>query len=99
MSERALALVPNPDAAAKRKRAGDNDGDNDALLAPGSVSDPSLALVVPATGGPAITKAEYEKRLKDVRGAVFSTFDSVVVDLPPLSLSLSLSSSPSLSQP
>ena len=99
MSERALALVPNPNAAAKRKRAGDNDGDNDALLAPGSVSDPSLALVVPATGGPAITKAEYEKRLKDVRGAVFSTFDSVVVDLPPLSLSLSLSSSPSLSQP
>ena len=66
MSDRPLALVPNPDAA-KRKRGDGNDAEEDnALLAPGSVSDPSLALVVPATGGPAITKAEYEKRLKDV---------------------------------
>ena len=68
MSDRALALVPNPDATAKRKRDGDGGDkeDNDDSLTPGSVSDPSLALVVPATGGPAITKAEYEKRLKDV---------------------------------
>ena len=66
MSDRALALVPNADAA-KRKRGDDGDDDEDDLsLAHGDVSDPSLALVVPATGGPAITKAEYEKRLKDV---------------------------------
>ena len=75
MADRALALVPNPDAAAaKRKRGvdgGGGDEDNDASLAPGSSSDPSLALVVPATGGPAITKAEYEKRLKDVRAFWF----------------------------
>jgi len=71
MADRALALVPNPDSKRKRSDGGGNgDEDNDdASLAPGS-SDPSLALVVPATGGPAITKAEYEKRLKDVRSGV-----------------------------
>lgn len=77
MADRALALVPNPDS--KRKRGmdgggGGGDEDNDASLAPGFSSDPSLALVVPATGGPAITKAEYEKRLKDVRGALVFEF-------------------------
>lgn len=63
MADRALALVPE-----KRKRSGDGDGDGDgdSALASASASDPSLALVVPATGGPAITKQEYEKRIKDV---------------------------------
>lgn len=75
MSDRALALVPKADA--KRKRGvdgGDDDDEGASLAAPGSVSDPSLALVVPATGGPAITKAEYEKRLKDVRYLVIFLF-------------------------
>ena len=88
MSDRALALVPSADA--KRKRSGDGDGEDDELsLGPGGhVSDPSLALVVPATGGPAITKAEYEKRLKDVSGWLSFEMRFVVVNLlEPLSFS------------
>lgn len=85
MADRALALVPNPDSR-KRRVGGGGDEDIDASLAPGSSSsDPSLALVVPATGGPAITKAEYEKRLKDVsEGVVVFEFvyDSVARPLP-----------------
>lgn len=74
MSDRALALVPNSDAKRKRGGVDGGDGDDEGAFPPGSVSDPSLALVVPATGGPAITKAEYEKRLKDVR--IFLVFFS-----------------------
>ena len=108
MADRALALVPNTDAAAaaKRKRGGgddDNGQDNDAALAapPGSASDPSLALVVPATGGPAITKAEYEKRLKDVRVFCFLIcfFYSGRFPFRPLPLEQRPSLPPSLSPP